>query len=199
MSTPRSLKPLQHTHRRQIGRALVSAGCRVATGGRGGVMAAALRGAASSPSYADGDTLAILPGSDPSDACPHASIVIPTGLGHYRNGVVAAADAVIAVGGGAGTVSEVALAWLWGRAPVVVVTGLPGAAAALVGASLGPRRGPAGEPAGGGGGRAEGVGGEAVLGAANAEEAVRMLVARLAATGTWPALAAAAARERGPG
>ncbi|KIY92338.1 hypothetical protein MNEG_15625 [Monoraphidium neglectum] len=120
----------------QIGRGLVDAGCRVVTGGLGGVMEAALRGAAASRAFRDGDTLALLPGADPAAANRWASIVIPTGLGHHRNGVVAAADAVVAVGGGAGTLSEVAFAWVWGRAPIVVVTGLPGVTASLAGQRL---------------------------------------------------------------
>jgi uncharacterized protein (TIGR00725 family) len=106
------------------------------TGGLGGVMEAALRGAAASRAFRDGDTLALLPGADPAAANRWASIVIPTGLGHHRNGVVAAADAVVAVGGGAGTLSEVAFAWVWGRAPIVVVTGLPGVTASLAGQRL---------------------------------------------------------------
>lgn len=53
--------------------------------------------------YKEGDTVAILPGEDPTAASPHADIVICTGLGSYRNGIVGRSDAVIAVGGGAGT------------------------------------------------------------------------------------------------
>ena len=53
--------------------------------------------------YKEGDTVAILPGEDPAAASPHADIVICTGLGSYRNGIVGRSDAVIAVGGGAGT------------------------------------------------------------------------------------------------
>lgn len=55
------------------------------------------------PAYREGDTIAILPGEDPSAASRHADIVICTGLGSYRNGIVGRADAVVAVGGGAGT------------------------------------------------------------------------------------------------
>ena len=53
--------------------------------------------------YREGDTIAILPGEDPAAASEHADIVICTGLGSYRNGIVGRSDAVIAVGGGAGT------------------------------------------------------------------------------------------------
>jgi uncharacterized protein (TIGR00725 family) len=76
-------------------------------GGLGGVMAAACRGAAA----AGGVSVGILPGSDRASANEWATIAIPTGLGELRNGlVVRAADAVISVGGGHGTLSEIALA-----------------------------------------------------------------------------------------
>jgi uncharacterized protein (TIGR00725 family) len=78
-------------------------------------MAAACRGA----SAAQGTTVGILPGTDRSVANDWVTIAIPTGLGELRNGlVVRAADALIAVGGGHGTLSEVALALKTG-VPVV--------------------------------------------------------------------------------
>jgi uncharacterized protein (TIGR00725 family) len=70
-------------------------------------MEAACRGAAG----AGGTTVGLLPGSERGDANPHVSVAVPTGLGEGRNAlVVRAADAVIAVGGGYGTLSEIALA-----------------------------------------------------------------------------------------
>ncbi|MBL8862836.1 MAG: acyl-CoA synthetase [Planctomycetes bacterium] len=98
-----------------IGRLLVDADFRVLTGGLGGVMEAACRGARSSTRYRSGDTVAVLPGHDPADANPFVDIVIPSGLDHVRNSIVAHADAVIAIGGGAGTMSEVCLAWIYKR------------------------------------------------------------------------------------
>lgn len=98
-----------------VGRALVDAGYRVLTGGLGGVMEAACRGARHSASYQPGDTVGVLPGHDPNDANGFVDIAIPTGLDHVRNSVVAHADAVIAIGGGAGTMSEVCLAWIYKR------------------------------------------------------------------------------------
>lgn len=106
---------------REVGRLLVDAGCRVVTGGLGGIMAAAMEGARQSSKYVDGDTIAILPGHDPADAAESADIVLATGMSLGRNIVVANCDAVVAVGGGAGTLSEIALAWQL-RRPVV---GLP--------------------------------------------------------------------------
>lgn len=96
---------------RRLGEALVSAGYRVLTGGRGGVMAAACEGARLSPRYRPGDTVGILPGHGAGQANEHVDVVVPTGLGIARNSIVAHADAVVAVGGGAGTLSEMAMAW----------------------------------------------------------------------------------------
>lgn len=99
----------------EIGCALVDAGYRVMTGGLGGVMEAACRGARSSARYASGDTVGVLPGHDPAEANPHVDIIIPSGLDHVRNSIVAHADGVVAVGGGAGTMSEICLAWIYKR------------------------------------------------------------------------------------
>ncbi len=99
----------------EVGRLLVDAGFRVLTGGLGGVMEAACRGARSSSRYQSGDTVAVLPGHDPADANPFVDVVIPSGLDHVRNSIVAHADAVIAIGGGAGTLSEICLAWIYKR------------------------------------------------------------------------------------
>lgn len=119
---------------RETGRLLVDVGCRVVSGGLGGVMTAALAGARTSAKYAEGDTLAILPGSDPAEACPEADIVLATGLGLARNVVIANADAVVAVGGGAGTLSEIALAWQL-RRPIVALD-VPGWGKRVAGARL---------------------------------------------------------------
>jgi uncharacterized protein (TIGR00725 family) len=99
----------------EVGRLLVDAGFRVLTGGLGGVMEAACRGARSSSRYQSGDTVAVLPGHDPGEANPFVDIVIPSGLDHMRNSIVAHADAVVAIGGGAGTMSEICLAWIYKR------------------------------------------------------------------------------------
>ncbi|MGZ4187849.1 MAG: TIGR00725 family protein [Solirubrobacteraceae bacterium] len=123
----------------QVGRGLAEAGAAVVCGGLGGVMAAACRGA----DAAGGLTIAILPGSDRGAANQWAQVVIPTGMGEMRNAlVVRAADAVIAVGGGYGTLSEVALALKTG-VPVVGIKPWPiagivqvGTAADAVGTAL---------------------------------------------------------------
>ncbi len=90
-----------------VGAGLARAGAIVVNGGRGGVMAAASRGA----QQAGGTVVAFLPGSDRGAANEWVTIALPTGLGELRNGlIVRSADVVIAVGGAYGTLSEIALA-----------------------------------------------------------------------------------------
>jgi uncharacterized protein (TIGR00725 family) len=99
----------------EVGAGLASMGAVVVTGGLGGVMEAACRGARSRR----GRTVGILPGDDRADANGWVEIALATGMGELRNGlVVRASDALVAVGGGHGTLSEVALALKLGR-PVV--------------------------------------------------------------------------------
>ncbi len=84
-------------------------------GGRGGAMEAACRGAKA----AGGLTIGVLPGPDDGDANPWVDVPIVTGVGEARNAIVArTAQAVIAVGGAYGTLSEIALALCFG-VPVV--------------------------------------------------------------------------------
>jgi uncharacterized protein (TIGR00725 family) len=92
---------------REAGRLLATRGWTVVTGGLGGVMAEAAAGVAE----AGGTAVALLPGTDRSTASPGHTVAIPTGLGEMRNAlIVRTADAVLAVGGSWGTLSEVALA-----------------------------------------------------------------------------------------
>jgi uncharacterized protein (TIGR00725 family) len=99
----------------EVGAAVAVAGCGVVCGGLGGVMEAACRGARSE----GGLTLGLLPGLDREAANGWVVVAVPTGLGEARNAlVVRAADAVVAIGGGWGTLSEVALA-LKSGVPVV--------------------------------------------------------------------------------
>jgi uncharacterized protein (TIGR00725 family) len=100
-----------------IGALLARAGAVLVTGGGGGVMGAAAAGCAE----AGGLSLGILAGPDRSQANPHSTLTVPTGLGELRNGlVVRAADAVICVALSWGTLSEVAMAQRTG-VPVVVL------------------------------------------------------------------------------
>ncbi len=98
-----------------VGRELALRGATVVCGGLTGVMAAVCRGA----HQAGGHTIALLPGDDPRAANPDVEFAIPTGLGHARNVIVARAGrAVIAIDGSYGTLSELALALVYGT-PVV--------------------------------------------------------------------------------
>jgi uncharacterized protein (TIGR00725 family) len=82
-------------------------------------MEAACRGA----KEAGGTTLGILPGSDRSAANAYVDVAVPTGLGEARNAlVVRAADAVVAIAGGYGTLSEIALALKAGKRVVGIGT-----------------------------------------------------------------------------
>lgn len=99
----------------EVGRRLAEAGAVVVTGGRRGVAEAASRGAA----QAGGTVVGVLPGRDRSEANPWVGIAVPTGLGETRNAlVVMGADAVVALPGSFGTLSEMAFALLAGT-PVV--------------------------------------------------------------------------------
>ncbi len=98
-----------------VGAEIGRRGARLVCGGLGGVMEAACRGAAES----GGATVGILPGLDRDQANPHVQVAVPTGMGEARNAlVVRAADAVIAIAGEWGTLSEIALAMKTGKAVV---------------------------------------------------------------------------------
>lgn len=112
---PSEATEAQRAAARTVAAGLAEAGVVVVTGGRGGVMAAATAAARD----AGGVTVAVLPGDDPTAAVVTPTVVIPTGLGEARNAlVVRSADAVVAIGGAWGTLSELALALRRGT-PVV--------------------------------------------------------------------------------
>jgi uncharacterized protein (TIGR00725 family) len=124
-----------------VGRELATGGAVVVCGGLGGVMEAACRGAKA----AGGTTLGILPGADRSAANEWVDVAVPTGLGEARNAlVVRAADALVAVAGEFGTLSEIALGlkagkpvvglgtWELGRAPDPITRARDGAEAATL-------------------------------------------------------------------
>jgi uncharacterized protein (TIGR00725 family) len=91
----------------EIGRELAKRGAILICGGLSGVMEAACRGATSE----GGLTIGILPGDSSDDANPYVRIAVVTGIGYARNmAVVKSAQAVIAIGGGYGTLSEIAYA-----------------------------------------------------------------------------------------
>jgi len=91
----------------EVGRELAAQNAVLVCGGLGGVMEAACRGASS----AGGITIGILPGDRASDANPYVRIPVVTGIGYARNMIVVkSAQAVIAVGGSHGTLTEIAYA-----------------------------------------------------------------------------------------
>ena len=99
--------PSQLDAAREVGRLLARNGAIVINGGYGGVSGAASEGA----SLEGGTVVGILPDTDRSSVNPHLTVAIATGLGQVRNAViVTAADSVIAIGAGWGTLSEIAFA-----------------------------------------------------------------------------------------
>ena len=116
----------QRTLAFELGRRAVEAGFRIACGGRDGVMEAAAQGAHAAVNYQNGDTVGIGPSYGHEDQNPWIDVVIPTGLGFARNMVVVSTGhVVVAIGGGPGTLSEIALAWQIGR-PVLALQGAEG-------------------------------------------------------------------------
>jgi len=99
----------------EVGAWVARAGAILVTGGGGGAMEAACRGAKG----AGGTTLGLLPGSSRSEGNAFLDVAVPTGMGEMRNVlVVRAADGLVAVGGAFGTLSEIALALKLGK-PIV--------------------------------------------------------------------------------
>jgi len=95
-----------------VGRLLAERGHAVVCGGLGGVMEATCRGARA----AGGETIGVLPTSDVADANEHVTVPIATGLSHARNALVPMnGDAVIAVSGSSGTLSEIGFAGVYGK------------------------------------------------------------------------------------
>lgn len=96
----------------RIAKTLAATGIAIVCGGKGGVMEAASRGA----HEANGVVIGILPDDDSRFANPYLTVALPTGLGEARNAVIArSAICLIAIGGGLGTISEMALGLKWGK------------------------------------------------------------------------------------
>ena len=102
---------------RRAGTLLAAAGVVVVTGGLGGVMGATAAGVRAG----GGTSIGLLPSSRRADGDPAHHLLLPTGLGELRNAlIIRTADAVLAIGGSWGTLSEVALA-VRSRTPVVAL------------------------------------------------------------------------------
>ncbi|RMD88482.1 MAG: TIGR00725 family protein, partial [Calditrichaeota bacterium] len=119
---------------RKLGKALIDHGFRILNGGMTGIMEAVCRGARESEKYYDGLVIGILPGFDPDFSNKYLDVAIATGLDTYRNGIVANSDAVIAIGGQAGTLSEMAFAWTFKR--MLLAYDVPGWSGKLAGQKL---------------------------------------------------------------
>ncbi len=120
----------------RVGRAIAMQGAIVVSGGLGGVMEAASRGA----SEAGGASVGIIPSADSAQANKYCDFVVATGLGKARDFLVAySGEAMIIVGGGAGTLTEVAAAYQADK-PIVSVRGTGGVADDWAGRHLDHRR-----------------------------------------------------------
>jgi uncharacterized protein (TIGR00725 family) len=99
----------------RVGELIAKAGAVLVCGGLGGVMEAAALGA----KKAGGLTIGILPGGSPAEANPSVDVPIATGIGYARNALVALnADALIAIDGEYGTLSEIAYGIIYGKTVV---------------------------------------------------------------------------------
>jgi uncharacterized protein (TIGR00725 family) len=102
-----------------LGRGIAQRHAVLICGGLTGVMEHAARGAQA----AGGLTIGLLPGDDVNEASAYVDVAIATGLGHARNAILArTADGVVALGGGLGTLSEIALALRNGRPTIGIKT-----------------------------------------------------------------------------
>jgi uncharacterized protein (TIGR00725 family) len=122
----------QYAQGMAIGRMLAELNLVAVTGGRAGLMEAVARGCVE----AGGLSVGLLPGAEFNESNPYNTIVIPTGIGYARNSMnVLAADAVVAVGGAAGTLSEMAYAWSY-KKPIIALATSGGWAERLAGACI---------------------------------------------------------------
>jgi len=120
----------------QAGAVVAKVGAALVTGGRDGIMAAASKGCAE----AGGIVIAVVPGTSMNEANAHSHYVIPTGLGWARNVITAiAGEVILAIGGAAGTLSEIAFAWMYDR-PIIALSPGGGWAQRLAGDRIDHRR-----------------------------------------------------------
>ncbi|MFC0878028.1 TIGR00725 family protein [Saccharicrinis sp. FJH2] len=124
----------------QLGKFLIDNNFIIVCGGMHGLMEAVCKGAKRSDTYSFGKTVGIIPGTNRNEANIYCDIVIPTGIGFARNVIVVnSGDVVLAVGGGAGTLSEISLAWQFDK-KVICFTQYSGWAANLANKTLDNRK-----------------------------------------------------------
>ncbi|MEM3030368.1 MAG: TIGR00725 family protein [Candidatus Micrarchaeia archaeon] len=144
-------KSLEEAER--LGRLLAKKGFVVVCGGLGGVMEAVCRGAKSER----GTTVGVLPGKDIAEANPFVDYRIATGLEWARNQVVAlSCDAIVMIGGEAGTLSELCVGWIY-KKPIIAIRGTGGYSDEFAGKAVDGKRN------------------DVIMEAKNAEEAVALL------------------------
>lgn len=120
----------------QVGKLIVDMGHRVCCGGRGGVMEAVGKGARQSENWTGDQVIGLMPEADDSKANPYLDVIMPTGLGLFRNTLVAqCAGACISIAGGAGTLSEIAFAWQIGK-PIAAMSNSGGWSEKLAGTHI---------------------------------------------------------------
>lgn len=100
----------------EIGLYAAKKGWVLISGGRGGIMEAASRGA----NEGNGIVIGILPGHNKDEANKYCNIIIPSGMGYARNLInILSGDVIVSIGGKSGTLSELAYAWQFGK-PVIL-------------------------------------------------------------------------------
>ncbi len=120
-------KPELNKIAEELGKRLAEEGISIVTGGREGVMGAASKGAQSVHNrLSSSRVIGILPGTSQEEGNIYIDYAIPTGIGWARNQIVVlSSDIVVAVGGGAGTLSEMAYAWAYNK-PIIAFHGVDG-------------------------------------------------------------------------
>lgn len=120
----------------ELGKELVDEGYRIVCGGLKGIMEAICKGAKSSLKYSEGMTVGVIPSLDINSSNPYVDITIASGMSVARNQIIiASSDAVIAIGGGAGTLSEIAFAWQLDK-PILAFNTIDGWSKELAGRSI---------------------------------------------------------------
>ncbi len=124
----------------KLGKILVDEGFEIINGGMGGVMEAIAKGAKESLKFVEKSVIGILPVPDIAIGNTFSGITIVTDMGSGRNRlIILNSDAVIAIGGGAGTLNELTLAWEFNK-PIAVYSSGGGWAEKLAGEKIDPRK-----------------------------------------------------------
>jgi uncharacterized protein (TIGR00725 family) len=144
----------------EIGKLIIDNGFLLATGGLGGVMEYASKGAKSSKKYSQNSIIGVLPDYHSENANEYIDLPISTGLGLTRNLIlISMSNAIIAIGGGSGTLNEISAAWQMNKLIIALKTS--GWSEKLLGQALDNRRN------------------DIIFGAENSEKAIQILIEKL--------------------